>query len=148
MERFPLRLHRFPAARAGALVALGWTLALGTVTGLARPSPVSASARHVMPPVATAARSKAVVRLHQRQVQVTIHNFAFAPAQLVVSPNTRVVWINRDFDPHTVTSDHGVWASGALDTGNRFARVFKTTGTYPYHCQIHPYMHGTIIVKR
>ena len=89
-----------------------------------------------------------VVHLHQKVVRVRIHNFAFGPARLEVSRGTRLIWTNTDGDPHTVTSDKGLWASDALDTGNQFARVFKTGGTFPYHCNIHPFMHGTIIVKK
>jgi plastocyanin len=86
--------------------------------------------------------------LHQKVVRLSIHNFAVGPARLEVSQGTRLIWTNTDSDPHTVTSDKGVWASDALDTGNQFARVFKTAGTFPYHCSIHPFMHGTIIVKK
>jgi plastocyanin len=89
-----------------------------------------------------------VVRLHHKVVRVSIHNFAFGPARLEVSPGTRLIWTNTDGDPHTVTSDKGIWASDALDTGNQFARVFKTGGTFPYHCNIRPFMHSTIIVKK
>jgi plastocyanin len=89
-----------------------------------------------------------VVRLHQKVVRVRIHNFAFGPARLEVSRGTRIIWTNTDSDPHTVTSDKRIWASEALDTGMHFARVFKQAGTFPYHCAIHPYMHGTIIVKK
>jgi plastocyanin len=89
-----------------------------------------------------------MVRLHQRLVRVTIHNFAFSPARLVVSPGARIVWTNQDSDPHTVDSTKNLWASEALDTGNQFARVFKTAGAFSYYCSIHPYMHGTIIVKK
>jgi len=99
-------------------------------------------ARPAAPPPRT------VVLLHQRVVRVTIHNFAFQPARLVVSPGTRIIWTNQDSDPHTATGDKGGWASDALDTGNQFARVFKAAGAFPYHCQIHPIMHGTIVVKK
>ena len=96
---------------------------------------------------ATSAQA-AVVRLHQRVVRLTIHNFAFQPARLVVSPGTRLVWTNQDSDPHTVDSTKGIWSSEALDTGTTFARVFSKTGTFPYYCSIHPFMHGTIIVQK
>ena len=89
-----------------------------------------------------------VVRLHQKVVRVRIHNFAFQPAKLVVSPGTRIVWTNTDSDPHTVDSTKRFWTSEALDTDGQFARVFRKTGTFPYYCSIHPFMHGTIVVKK
>lgn len=98
-------------------------------------------------PAATTRGAGMMVRLRQAVVRVTIHNFAFGPARLVVSPGTRVVWTNTDSDPHTVTGDKGDWSSDALDTNGQFTRVFSTAGTFPYHCKIHPYMHGTIIVS-
>jgi plastocyanin len=98
-------------------------------------------------PTSAAGAPAAVVRLHQQVVNVSIMNFAFGPARLVVSPGTRIIWTNQDSDPHTVTSTMGIWASEALDTGNRFARVFTTAGMFPYYCTIHPFMHGTIVVQ-
>jgi plastocyanin len=97
---------------------------------------------------ATMSTQGTVVRLHQRVVRLTIHNFAFQPARLVVSPGTRLVWTNTDSDPHTVDSTKGVWSSEALDTGSQFARVFSQAGTFPYYCSIHPFMHGTIVVQK
>jgi plastocyanin len=99
------------------------------------------------PPTSAQAAAGAVVQLHQHVVNVTMMNFAFQPARLVVSPGTRIVWTNQDSDPHTVTSTTGIWASEALDTGSQFARVFTTAGTFPYYCTIHPFMHGTIVVQ-
>ncbi len=89
-----------------------------------------------------------VMRLHQRSVKVTISNFAFQPARLVVSPGTKIIWTNKDSDPHTVDSTTNVWTSEALDTDGQFARTFTKTGTFPYYCSIHPFMHGTVYVKK
>jgi plastocyanin len=87
------------------------------------------------------------VLLHHRVVKVSIVNFTFKPAHLVVSPGTRIIWTNKDSDPHTVTSDAGAFTSGALDTGNRYARTLRAAGVVHYHCKIHPFMHGTVTVK-
>jgi len=89
-----------------------------------------------------------VVRLHQRVVHLTIRNFAFQPARLVVSPGTRLIWTNIDSVQHTVASTKGAWSSKVLDTSRQFARVFGKAGTFPYHCSIHPFMHGMIVVKK
>ncbi len=87
-----------------------------------------------------------VVELHRHTVRVNIHNFAFVPARLVVSKWTQIIWTNTDQDPHTVMSTKRLWASDALDTTDQFKRVFKATGTFPYYCSSHPFMHGTITV--
>lgn len=88
------------------------------------------------------------VELHRKVVHVTVLNFKFMPASLVVSPGTRIIWTNQDSDPHTIDSTKNVWSSEALDTGDHFARTFGKAGTFPYYCSIHPFMHGTVIVKK
>ncbi len=136
----------------GGLGGLGGAI-LGLGPGTAA-HPTARAAGHMsgmrMPmarPATTTRGGGMMVRLHQAVVRVTIHNFAFGPARLVVSPGTRVVWTNTDSDPHTVSSNKGDWSSDALDTGNQFARVFSTAGTFPYHCNIHPTMTATVIVS-
>jgi plastocyanin len=125
----------------------GMRLRRGWAGAQLRPSGRAQRAMPTAQPTSAAAATGAVVELHQGVVSVSIHNFAFGPARLVVSPDTRVIWTNQDSDPHTVTSTTGIWASEALDTGGQFARVFTTAGTFPYYCTIHPFMHGTIVVK-
>jgi plastocyanin len=80
-------------------------------------------------------------------VQVSIQNFAFVPQTITVAPGTTVVWTQKDSAPHTVTSDTGAWpASAQLSTGQTFSFTFTKVGTYPYHCSVHPYMTGKVIV--
>ena len=78
---------------------------------------------------------------------VTIKNFNFAPMQMVVRAGTTVTWRNADEEPHTVTSESGVFRSGAVDGGESYSFKFSKPGTYKYVCSIHPQMVGTIIVK-
>lgn len=80
--------------------------------------------------------------------QVAIENFAFAPKTLTVPAGTRVVWTNRDEEPHVVTSAGAAFASSkALDSGDTYAVTFFKPGTYTYYCSIHPMMVGMIIVQ-
>jgi plastocyanin len=95
----------------------------------------------------SAATAAPTNELHHAVVHLKILNFAFKPAHVVVSPGTRLVWTNEDQDPHTVTSDHPGFSSQALDTGGTYTLVAKRTGTFTYHCTIHPFMHGTLVVK-
>lgn len=83
-----------------------------------------------------------------RTQQVEIRNFAFAPATLTVPAGTRVVWTNRDEEPHVITSAGAQFASSkGMDTSDSYAVTFSKPGTYAYYCSIHPMMVGTIIVQ-
>ena len=79
---------------------------------------------------------------------VFIKDFAFHPDTLRVRPGTTVVWLNCDAraDPHTTTSDGGVWASDFLVVGTTYSRRFDQAGAFTYHCTPHPFMKGTIAV--
>lgn len=84
------------------------------------------------------------------QVIIAIRNFAFDRPEVRIAPGTRVTWVNCETstpDPHTTTSDDGVWGSPLLQRGDRFSVTFDETGTFPYHCEPHPSMKGTVIVE-
>ena len=82
-----------------------------------------------------------------KTADVTIQNFAFSPATLTVAVGTTVTWHNNDSPTHTVVSDSGVFSSGDLPTGSTFSFTFSATGTFSYHCGIHPSMKGTVTVQ-
>jgi plastocyanin len=132
------------ARRLAAVAALvGW---LTTCTVAAAPGPMSGAAmRRAMQ--ATTESSRTVVALHEQAVHIEIRNFAFHPARLVVSPGTRVIWVNEDEEPHTVRTYGAGFASPAIVTNGHFATVLRRTGTYAYYCTIHPFMHGAVVVR-
>jgi plastocyanin len=72
---------------------------------------------------------------------------AFNPNPLTVSPGTTVTWTNTDSIAHTSTSDAPGWNSGTLASRQQFSFTFSTSGTFQYHCAIHPGMTGTVIVR-
>lgn len=157
MTTAPRRRVRRHLAAAAALCATAGLAGWQADGLLADASPVAA---HPMQDVAMpmagmpmpAARAQAapapVVELHRRVVYVHIQKFAFHPARIVVSPGTRIVWDNRDADPHTVHSAAGHFSSEALDTHGRYATVVRRAGSFTYLCTIHPFMHGAVIVRR
>jgi YVTN family beta-propeller protein len=77
---------------------------------------------------------------------VTIAQFAFSPATLTVANGQSVTWTNSDPVQHTTTSDNPGWDSGPMPPGATFTTTFTTPGTFAYHCSIHPFIHGTVIV--
>jgi plastocyanin len=81
-----------------------------------------------------------------RQVSATIQNVAFSPTSITVARGSTVTWTNLDGMAHTVTADDGSWGSGSLGHGASYSHVFTSPGSYTYHCAIHPFMKGTVMV--
>lgn len=81
---------------------------------------------------------------------VTVQDFAFKPSSITVKKGTTITWTNQDDAHHTVTADAGSPEGGPssqlLAKGQTYSLTFNTVGTYKYHCEPHPYMHGTVIV--
>ncbi|WP_109124755.1 cupredoxin family copper-binding protein [Dyella sp. C11] len=102
----------------------------------------------VLSPAWAASGAAATATKPAKPVTVDIRDFAFAPKTLTVAAGTRVVWTNRDDEPHVVVSAGNQFAtSRALDTSDTYAVTFDRPGTYTYYCAIHPMMVGTIIVQ-
>ncbi|HEX6042861.1 MAG TPA: cupredoxin family copper-binding protein [Pyrinomonadaceae bacterium] len=79
--------------------------------------------------------------------QIVIKNFAFAPATLTVKAGTKVTWVNRDDDPHTVDQTDKLFKSGTMDTDGQYSYTFTSPGTFKYFCALHPRMVGQIVVQ-
>jgi plastocyanin len=78
---------------------------------------------------------------------VSIQNSAFAPPTVTVRVGDTVTWTNRDAFSHTSTSDTGAWDSGVITAGSSHSFTFASAGTFAYHCAIHAFMHGTVVVQ-
>ena len=78
---------------------------------------------------------------------VTIEGSAFSSADLTVSAGDTVVWVNKDFFPHTATSKKGGFDSDDIAPEKSWKYVAKKKGDFPYICTIHPSMKGTLHVK-
>src|SRR4051795_797381 len=89
---------------------------------------------------------------------VDVKDFEFTPANVTIIRGDRVTWTFRDGD-HSVTSDpsssehfdsdplipeHG-FPSHAV--GATFSHDFNTSSTFAYHCKLHDFMHGKVVVK-
>ncbi len=77
-------------------------------------------------------------------VPVSIQDGYFDPAHITVPSGTTVQWTNDGYEPHTVTSDEGLFDSGVLYPGDTYWVTFYGQGTTTYHCS--PAMEGTITV--
>jgi YVTN family beta-propeller protein len=80
------------------------------------------------------------------ETSVSIAKFAFVPANISISAGQSITWTNNDPVAHTTTSDSPGWDSKALSPGANFSTTLTTPGTYAYHCSIHPFIRGTVVV--
>ncbi len=73
---------------------------------------------------------------------------AFVPPQISVSSEGNIVsWTNEDSTEHTVTADDGSFDSGPISPGDTFETTIDSPGDFGYHCAIHPFMTGVVIVE-
>jgi plastocyanin len=81
-----------------------------------------------------------------RAEKVEIVEFTYQPDPVKIEEGGKVTWINRDSAPHTATADDDSFDTETLEQGKLKSETFKEPGTYPYFCEIHPDMRGTIEV--
>ena len=78
---------------------------------------------------------------------VVIADMKFVPETLTVKPGDTVIWVNKDFFPHTATAQDRSFDSRDIATNQSWKYVAKQKGSIPYVCTLHPTMKGTLIVK-
>ncbi len=75
------------------------------------------------------------------------NDLSFDPPQINVPTGSIVSWTNDDSIQHTVTSDEeGLFDAGPISPGDTFENVFDSAGEVGYHCTIHPFVTGVVIV--
>jgi plastocyanin len=75
------------------------------------------------------------------------NDLSFDPPQINVPTGSIVSWTNADSIQHTVTSDEqGLFDAGPISPGDTFENVFDSAGEFGYHCAIHPFMTGVVMV--
>jgi len=78
--------------------------------------------------------------------EVAIPGKVFAPGRALALVGDTVVWRNGDGTNHTVTANDASFDSGYISPGGTFAKTFAKVGVYPYHCTIHKFMKGEVVV--
>jgi plastocyanin len=92
---------------------------------------------------------------------LTLGANAFSPANLTISlaQKTKVIFYNGDItgsgsyggssgtSHRLITDDGTTFHSSTLAPGDFFSPIFHITGTFAYHCEIHPTMTGTVTVN-
>ncbi len=77
---------------------------------------------------------------------VVVQNYTF-PAVSTTAGATLTL-IDQDDEQHTVTADDGSFVGGPFNNKAPGTLVAPSKpGSYPFHCEIHPTMHGTLVVR-
>jgi len=102
--------------------------------------PASQSGATPPPPVSTESAEQTIL----------IQNFSFVPSPVTIKAGTIVTWKNEDNAPHSIVSDPDgeEFESAVFANGEKYFFKFQKVGNFTYHCSIHPYMKGEIIVEQ
>jgi plastocyanin len=73
-----------------------------------------------------------------------IKGLAFNPDQMTIRAGDSVTWVNGDADRHNLQGDG--FESKELANGQTFTVEFPEPAQIAYHCIIHTYMEGRVIV--
>ena len=80
-----------------------------------------------------------------RTSTVTIPAFEFQPATVTISRGSKVRFSNTSGTTHTATRK-GSFDTGRIKSGKAATVQFNAKGTFAFHCKIHPFMKGRVIV--
>jgi len=76
---------------------------------------------------------------------VDINHFAFHPPALHVKRGAKVAFTNSANVTHTASS--GSFDTKKIAPGTSVTIKFSQKGIFAYHCKIHPFMKGKIVVE-
>jgi hypothetical protein len=71
---------------------------------------------------------------------------AFGPSRVKVAMGSKVTWVFQDATTHTATSDDRLFDTGPAASGATRNVLFRSAGSYRYHCTLHPMMVGKVTV--
>lgn len=135
-------LFAIPAAGTGVAAVAGRTPA----AAVAKPS-ASGKAGFVIAAANPAAHTAAVSIVEPPLQPVQTWNYD--PPVLKIKAGTTVTWTNTGAVLHTVTSvDRKTFNSKDIRPKGTFTLTFTKPGTFPYFCNYHPWMKGTVVVEK
>ena len=86
---------------------------------------------------------------------VAMNANAFAPTTVNIKEGDTIRWRAYEYynnsgtgEPHTVVANDSTWGSGGtMNLGSTYTKTFTTAGTYEYHCSVHNWMYGEVVVS-
>ena len=111
-----------------------------------QPSPnITTETLPTPPPLATKTPDQIKVIENVKDFNVSIKDMTFTPTEIKIKVNDQVFWTNNDSVAHKIKGES--WGSVKINPGEKFVQVFDKAGSYPYICEIHPGMKGTVVVE-
>lgn len=129
---------------AGAILILA---ACSSSAATSAPAAAPSAAPSVEASAPPAAGPACVESAAAGEVAVAIKDFTFGPADIQAKVGQTVTFTNGDSAPHTATLDDGTCTTPNIAGGGSDGLLFSAAGTYPFHCNVHPNMKGTITVS-
>jgi plastocyanin len=80
-----------------------------------------------------------------RTSTVAIPAFKFQPATVRISRGSKVRFSNTSGTAHTATRN-GSFDTGRIKPGKAVTVQFASKGAFAYHCELHPFMKGKVVV--
>jgi YVTN family beta-propeller protein len=112
----------------------------------ATPATPAGGAAAMSTPASVSGQGSAPAASNPATASVNIASFSFNPKSVTVKAGQSVTFTNNDAITHTTTSD--AWDSGDIPPGSSYTLTAPSSpGTYAFHCSIHPFMTGTLIVQ-
>jgi plastocyanin len=128
-----------------------------TTTTTTAPSTNATSANATTPTTSAGGGGGATIPVSIVSGASTKTTDAFSPNPVNAKVGDTVVWTNNDSQPHTVVSGQNAKPDNKFNSspnfnplitpGQTFKHTFTQAGTYPYFCQLHPNMVGTVNVS-
>lgn len=91
-------------------------------------------------------------RFDPREVPITVdvYEYGFTPSRVVIKAGHAVAWKDVGKEHHTIVPSSRAGRPVFIEAERLGAapHVFRKPGVYPYHCRIHPWMKGTVEVRR
>jgi len=105
-------------------------------------------------PVSVKAEQASETGLHSNSVSIILEGLApyYVPAIAVAPVGSVITWTNPTPSPHSIRHDGCLtvgpcaFDSGAVLPDGTFSIPSLPPGEYPYHCELHPVMRGTLVV--
>jgi plastocyanin len=77
-------------------------------------------------------------------VVIVVRDFEFVPSTVSVPLGTRIVIRNEGSTQHSLIADDVTLNTDPIDPGEEAVIWAGEAGVYPFHCELHPQMKGTL----